>query len=105
MKTTRVIQWTTGPVGSVQLGEVIDNPEFDLVGVFVYSPGKVGVDAGASVGRPDIGIVATNDKAAILALDAGVVLHSASKAYGFRDFQANTDDIVALLDPARVSSR
>jgi hypothetical protein len=67
--TTRVIQWATGPVGSVQLAEVIDNPEFDLVGLFVYSPDKVGVDAGALVGRPDTGIVATDDKAAILALE------------------------------------
>jgi hypothetical protein len=99
--TTRVIQWATGPVGSVQLAEVIDNPEFDLVGVFVYSADKVGVDAGALVGRPDTGIVATNEKAAILALDADVVLHSASKAYGFRDFQANTDDIVALLETGK----
>jgi 2,4-diaminopentanoate dehydrogenase len=96
--TTRVIQWATGPVGSVQLAEVIDNPEFDLVGLFVYSPDKVGVDAGALVGRPDTGIVATNDTAAILALDAEVVLHSASKAYGF---DANTDDIVALLETGK----
>jgi hypothetical protein len=27
--TIRVIQWATGPVGSVQLTEVIDNPGFD----------------------------------------------------------------------------
>ena len=50
------------------------------------------------MGRPDTGIVATNDKAAILALDADVVLHSASKAYGF---DANTDDIVALLETGK----
>ena len=73
--TTRVIQWATGPVGSVQLAEVIDNPDYDLVGLLVYSPDKVGVDAGALVGRPDTGIVATNDKGSILALDADVVLH------------------------------
>jgi hypothetical protein len=96
--TTRVIQWATGPVGSVQLAEVIDNPEFDLVGLFVYSPDKVGVDAGALVRRPDTGIIATNDKAAILALEADVVLHSASKAYGF---DGNTDDIVALLETGK----
>src|SRR6201996_6054645 len=96
--TTRIIQWATGPVGSVQLAEVIDNPDFELVGVFVYSPDKAGVDAGALVGRPDTGIVATDDKAAILALEADVVLHSASKAYGF---DANTDDIVALLESGK----
>ena len=50
-----------------------------------------------SVGRvrPSTGIVATNDKTAILALDADVVLHSASKAHGF---DTNTDDIIALLE-------
>jgi len=96
--STRVIQWATGPVGRVQLTEVIDNPDFELVGVFVYSPDKVGVDAGALVGRPDTGVVATNDRAAIMALDADVVLHSASKAYGF---DANTDDIVALLETGK----
>ncbi len=78
----RVIHWATGPVGSVQLAEVIDNLGFDRVGLFVYSPDKVGVDAGTLVGRPDTGSIATSDKAAILALDADVVLHSASEAYG-----------------------
>ena len=85
-------------MGSVQLAEVIDNPEFELVRLFVYSPDKVGVDAGALVGQPDTGVVATNDKAEILALDADVVLHSASKAYGF---DGNTDDIVALLETGK----
>ena len=98
MSTTRVIQWATGPVGSVQLAEVIDNPEFELVGVFVYSPDKVGVDAGTLVGRPLTGVLTTDDKDAILGLDADVVLHAASKAYGF---EANTDDIVALLESGK----
>jgi hypothetical protein len=92
--TVRVIQWATGPVGSAQLREVIDNPELELAGVFVYSPGKVGVDAGDLVGRPRTGVLATNDKAAILALDADLVLHAASK--GFTE-NTNTDDVVALL--------
>ena len=85
-------------MGRIQLAEVIDNPEFDLVGVFVHSPDKAGVDAGSIAGRPETGIVATNDKAAILALDADVVLHSATKAYGF---DANTDDIMALLESGK----
>ena len=92
--TIRVIQWATGSVGAAQLREVIDRPDLELVGLYVYSPSKVGVDAGELVGRPPTGVLATNDAAAILELDADVVLHAASKA--FRD-NSNTDDIVALL--------
>lgn len=91
---TRVIQWATGTIGAAQLREVIDNPELELAGVFVYSPEKIGADAGSIVGRPPTGIIATNDKREILALPADVVLHSASKAFGFEN---NTEDIVALL--------
>ncbi|MBL7500233.1 dihydrodipicolinate synthase [Frankia sp. CNm7] len=95
---TRVVQWATGPVGTAQLREVIDSPGLDLVGLFVYSPHKVGVDAGDLVGRGPTGVVATNDKAAILALDADLVLHAASKAYSDN---TNTDDIVALLESGK----
>lgn len=91
---TRVIQWATGAVGSAQLREVIDGPEFELVGLFVFSDDKVGVDAGSLVGRPETGVLATNDKQAILALEADVVLHAASKGFAQN---TNTDDIVALL--------
>jgi hypothetical protein len=94
----RIIQWATGPVGLVQLAEVIDNPDYLLVGLLVYSADKAGVDAGTLAGRPEVGIAATDDKASILAIDADVVLHSASKAYGF---DANTDDIVALLESGK----
>ncbi|MBW0018076.1 MAG: dihydrodipicolinate synthase [Mycobacterium sp.] len=88
------MQWATGPVGSAQLREVIDNPGLELVGVFAYSPAKVGIDAGTLVGRPPTGVTVTGDKSAILALDADVVLHAASKAV--RE-DTNTGDIVALL--------
>jgi 2,4-diaminopentanoate dehydrogenase len=96
----RVVQWATGPIGAAQLREVIDNPEFELVGVFVYDPAKVGVDAAALVGLPTAptGIPACHNKSAILALDADVVLHAASKAV---TENTNTDDIVALLESGK----
>jgi 2,4-diaminopentanoate dehydrogenase len=97
----RVVQWATGPVGAAQLREVIDNPELELAGVFVYDPAKVGVDAGTLVARAPVGILAGNDKSAILALDADVVLHAASKAVKSRAENTNTDDIVALLESGK----
>jgi hypothetical protein len=98
MTPTRVVQWATGPVGSAQLREVIDDAEFELAGVFVYDPAKVGIDAGTLVGRPPTGVLACNDKSAILSLDADVVLHAASKAGADN---TNTDDIVALLESGK----
>jgi hypothetical protein len=95
---TRVVQWATGPVGAAQLREIIDRTDLDLVGLFVYSPHKVGVDAGDLVGRAPTGVSATDDKTAILALDADLVLHAASKAF---PHNTNTDDIVALLESGK----
>jgi hypothetical protein len=91
---TRVVQWATGAVGGAQLRAVIDDPKLELVGLFVYSPDKVGVDAGTLVGRAQTGVLATDDKGEILDLDADIVLHAASK--GFPD-NTNTDDLVELL--------
>ena len=68
------------------------------MGVFVYTPEKVGVDAGTLVNRPPTGVITTSDKAAILAMDADVVLHAASKAFAEN---TNTDDIVALLESGK----
>jgi hypothetical protein len=94
----RVIQWATGAVGRILLREVIANPAFEVAGVLVYNPDKVGMDAGDLVGLGPTGIVATDDKAAILALDADLVLHAASKAF---DFDQNTNDLVALLESGK----
>ena len=92
--TTRVIQWATGSIGLAQLQEVIDNPELELVGLFVYSPDKIGVDAGTIADRSPTGVLATNDKDEILETDADVVLHAASKGFALN---TNSEDIVALL--------
>ena len=95
---TRVIQWATGPVGAAQLREVIDRPDLDLVGVLSYHPHKIGVDAGTLVNRPPTGVLVTADRAAVIALDADVVLHAASKA---GPDNTNTEDIVALLSSGK----
>ncbi|SPM38050.1 dihydrodipicolinate synthase [Mycobacterium numidiamassiliense] len=96
--TIRVIQWATGPVGGAALQAIIDSPDLNLAGVYVFTESKVGVDAGTLVGRPPTGVLATNDRAAILALDADVVIHAASKAF---PNNTNTDDIVALLESGK----
>lgn len=69
-KTYRVIQWCTGVVGSAALRHFIENPAFDLVGVLVTNPDKVGKDAGTLAGLPPTGVVATDNIDTIIALAA-----------------------------------
>lgn len=73
----RVIQWATGAMGVNCLRAIIDHPDLELVGLFVYSDSKIGVDAGDIARRRSTGVVATNDLDEILALDADVVVHAA----------------------------
>lgn len=75
MTSTRVVQWATGTTGRLALRAVIDAPHLELVGVRVYDPAKVGRDAGELCGRPPTGVVATDDRDAIIGLGADVVLY------------------------------
>jgi hypothetical protein len=90
----KVIQWATGAMGKTCLRAVIDRPDLELVGLFVYGEAKAGRDAGAIARRPDTGVVATRDIEAILALDADVVIHAARLDPPFERHDA---DILRLL--------
>ncbi|PRC45814.1 hypothetical protein C6A85_93260, partial [Mycobacterium sp. ITM-2017-0098] len=73
----RVIQWGTGAVGSEMIAAILDHrDDLELVGARVYSDDKHGADVGALVGRDPIGVAATTDVDAILALDADCVLYT-----------------------------
>jgi len=76
--TYRVIQWGTGNVGAFALRAVLDHPELELTGVWVHSADKIGRDAGALCGRAPVGIAATNDADALLALEADCVCYTAT---------------------------
>jgi 2,4-diaminopentanoate dehydrogenase len=86
MSTYRVVQWATGAMGTACLRGIIDHPDLELVGVYVYGDAKVGVDAGEIARREPTGVLATNDVEEILALDADVVVHAARIGpYGTHD--------------------
>ena len=72
----RVIQWATGGVGKAAIEAVVAHPELELVGVWVHSPDKVGVDAGTLAGIPEVGVAATDDVDALLALGADCVVYA-----------------------------
>ena len=74
----RVVAWSTGTIGRHAIAGIDARPELELVGLWVSNPDKVGQDAGrlADLGR-DLGVLATNDKEALFALEPDVVVHSA----------------------------
>jgi 4-hydroxy-tetrahydrodipicolinate reductase len=74
----RVVQWSTGNVGRHALAGIDAHPELDLVGLFVSNPDKVGKDAGELAGLGGtLGVTATNDVGALLALQPDCIVHTA----------------------------
>jgi 4-hydroxy-tetrahydrodipicolinate reductase len=73
-----VVVWGTGNVGRHALAGIDARPDLELVGVWVSSEAKVGRDAGelAGLGRP-LGVTATHDVDAILALRPDCIVHTA----------------------------
>jgi 2,4-diaminopentanoate dehydrogenase len=72
----RVIQWATGGVGRAAIEGVLDHPDLELVGCWVHSADKAGVDVATLVGRQPVGVAATTEVDELLALDADCVLYS-----------------------------
>jgi 4-hydroxy-tetrahydrodipicolinate reductase len=71
----RVVQWATGNIGTKALRGIIEHPELELVGVYVYGD-KAGRDAGDLCGLEPTGVIATNDADEIVALGADCVVYS-----------------------------
>lgn len=76
--TYRVVQWATGNQGRFALQMIASpqRPHLDLVGCWVHSEDKVGVDAGELAGLDPTGIVASSDTSAVLGLDADCIVYS-----------------------------
>ncbi|OMC28134.1 dihydrodipicolinate reductase [Mycobacterium colombiense] len=74
----RVVVWSTGGVGSNAIDAIRRRPDLELVGVWVYSPDKVGKDAGELAGGEPLGVAATNDADALIALAPDCVVYAAS---------------------------
>jgi 2,4-diaminopentanoate dehydrogenase len=89
--TYRVVQWATGNIGARALRAVIEHPDLELAGVFVYSDHKAGRDAGelCGLGEP-AGVAATRDIHDVLASRADCVLYMPRAC----DF----DDLCRLLE-------
>ncbi len=92
--TKRVVVWGTGVVGKMVIPEVVRHPAFELVGVGVSNPDKVGRDVGDICGTAPIGITATDDLDALVALAPDALVHYGPTAAHPQD---NIRDISAFL--------
>jgi len=72
----KVIQWATGGVGRAAIEAILAHPDLELVGCWVSSDAKAGRDVGEIIGNGPLGIVATSETDALLAMDADCILYS-----------------------------
>lgn len=74
----RVAQIATGNAGAIALRHLIEDPRFELVGVWVHSADKAGRDAGELAGLGvDTGVTATTSAADIVAAAPDCVVYCA----------------------------
>ena len=72
----RVVQWNTGIVGTAGVRAIAEHPRLELVGCYAWSEDKVGHDAGELAGTVKLGVEATRDVDALLALSPDCVLYT-----------------------------
>ena len=85
----RVVQWATGGVGKAAIEGVLSHPDLELVGCWVHSDTKHGVDVGEILGIDPIGVLATSSMDEILAMEADAVVYS--------PLIPNRDEVAAIL--------
>jgi hypothetical protein len=84
------VQWTTGKTGRAAVRALVGHPVLELVGCYAYSPEKVGRDVGELCGIQPIGIAATDDLDALLALRPDCVVYT--------PFRPDFDHLVRILE-------
>lgn len=72
----RVVQWTTGNVGRQSVQAIVGRTDLELVGCYAWSPDKVGRDVGELCGIDSVGVLATDDVDALLALAPDCVVYN-----------------------------
>lgn len=73
----RVVQWTTGNVARATVGAILRRPDLVLVGCYAWSADKVGQDVATLCRLPTpIGVTATNDVDALLALEPDCAVYT-----------------------------
>lgn len=95
--TYRIIQWATSTIGRNTIAGILGHPDLELVGARVYSEEKDGVDVGEIAGVGPLGIVATRDVDALLAMDADCVCFTCGRMSWLRTPMETLEEIELIL--------
>jgi len=93
--TLRVVQWATGGCGAIAIRAIARRPDLELAGVWVHSEAKDGKDAGEIAGAGTLGVRATRDADALIALAPDCVSYAAN---GEGRVDACVDDCCRILE-------
>lgn len=93
----RITVWGPGGLGAVCIREIVRRPEFELAAVFAFSADKDGKDAGQLAGIGPVGIMATTDIDAAMAVPCECVVHVARDDGNY----GSLDQIVRLLESGK----
>ncbi len=88
--TLRIVQWTTGNIGKQSIAAIAESSELELVGCYAWSKEKVGVDVGELCGLDPLGVSATDDVEALLALEPDCVVYN--------PMWPSTEELVRILE-------
>ena len=88
--TLRVVQWTTGQSGSAAVRGIVAHPDLELVGCYAWSADKVGQDVGVLCGIDPVGVTATDDIDALLAMQPDCV--------SYMPYRPDFDHVVRILE-------
>jgi hypothetical protein len=88
--TIRLVQWTTGNVGKRSVRSIVGHPDLELVGCYAWSADKVGRDVGELCGVDPVGLAATDDVDALLALKPDCVVYN--------PMWPDVDELVRILE-------
>ncbi len=81
----RIVVWGTGFVGRLVIPEIVAHPGFELVGVGVSNPDKVGKDVGEICGIAPLGLAATDDVEQLIAAEPDALVHYGPTAAHAKD--------------------
>lgn len=88
--TYRIVQWTTGNIGVKSVHAIVENSQLELVGCYAWSSDKVGHDVGELCAIPPLGVLATDDVDALIALEPDCVVYN--------QMFADVDHLVRILE-------